>query len=236
MKKTLAGLIGNLPTHKDAPHIVLYVISAPSATLTTSKDFRQLSSVITNFQSSILGLDGRTHFHFVPRSLVYQSVAYPETRHLGLERLVTSVYDRLQRKVDRIIPREIFRRQMLRKERFVSAPSFALARESPKFSFIIMDWPPASDDIVDRHTFLHVAYQLSPASDWLFISAIDERGEAHALKAWYVGPSDSEDEVYDKVTSRVMSFAWDFASKAATEWSIVIAKSGTMVESELMGE
>lgn len=234
VKKTLTSLIGGLPPQ--ASHVVLYVISAPSSSLTTSKDFRQLSSVITNFQSSINGLDGRTLFHFVPRSLVYQSVGYPDTRHLGLERLTTSVYDRLLRRVDRNTPRQIFKRQMLRTERFTPSPSFTLARESPRFSFLLVDWPPASDNAADRHTFLHVAYQLSSSNEWLFISGIDERGEAHTLKAWYVGASDSEDEVFDKVTSRVMTFAWDFAARSATEWSVVIARSGTMVESELMGE
>ncbi|KAG8906143.1 hypothetical protein FRB99_007533 [Tulasnella sp. 403] len=232
IKKTLAGLIPTLPA--EASHIVFYVVSTPTTALTTSKDFRQLSGVIANLQSAIAGLDGRISFQFVPRSLVYSSLVYPVGRHLGLERFVLSVYDRLLRKVYRTIPRPIFRRQSLRMSRFIESPSFTLARETPKFSFILVDWPPASADAADRHTLLHIAYQLSSAKDWLFISGIDERGEAHQMKVWFMGVSESEDEVYDKVVRRVMEFAMEFAAKANVEWNVVVARLGAMVESELI--
>ncbi|KAG8913863.1 hypothetical protein FRC00_001427, partial [Tulasnella sp. 408] len=231
VKKTLSSLI--LTPLVDAQHIVIYLVTDAAGALIGSKEFRQLSSVIANVQSAVPRLDGRILFHFVPKSLVYQPVGHPGARALGLDGFVISLYNRLLKKVSRILPRQLFKRQMLRSERFIQAPAFVLARGTPKFSFLLVDWPPPSDDVADRHTLLHIGYQLSDSKEWLFIAGVDERAEGHNSKVWYVGACESEDEVYDKVARRVMAFAWDFAGRARVEWSVVIARSGTMSESEL---
>ncbi|KAG8912193.1 hypothetical protein FRC01_005248, partial [Tulasnella sp. 417] len=232
IKKTLSSL--TLPPPTDAEHIVIYLVIEAAGALIGSKEFRQLSSVIANVQSTVPKLDGRILFHFVPKSLVYQPVGHSGSRSLGLDGFAISLYNRLLKKVSRIIPRQLFKRQMLRSDRFIQAPAYVLARGSPKFSFLLVDWPPPSDDVGDRHTLLHIAYQLSESKEWLFIAGVDERAEGHNFKVWYVGACESEDEVYDKVAMRVMAFAWDFAGRARVEWSVVIARSGTMSESELI--
>ncbi|KAG8993433.1 hypothetical protein FRB90_000697 [Tulasnella sp. 427] len=232
VKKTLASFILTSPA--DAEHIVIYVVTDAANALIGSKEFRQLSAVIANVQSAVPHLDGRILFHFVPKALVYHPGSQSSSRALGLNRFVVSLYNRLPKKVSRIVPRHLFKRPMLRSDRFLPAPAFVLARNSPKFSFLLVDWPPPSDDVADRHTFLHIGYQLSDSKEWLFLAGVDEHGEGHNFKVWYVGPCESEDEVYDKVARRVMAFAWDFAGKARVEWSAVIGRSGTMCEPELI--
>lgn len=83
---------------------------------------------------------------------------------------------------------------------------------------------------------LHVAYTLSSEHDWLFICAVDERGEGHQLRVSCLGPSDSDDALYNKVADRVMKFTEEFASRANAEWDVNIVRSGIMEVSELVGK
>ena len=233
LKKPVLQILNNLP--KDVDHIVFYLIVGPSSASPASRDFKQLSGVITNSQNTISELDERTTFHFVAPSTIFDPRAYPQTKQARLERLSSCIYDRLLQKVLRDVPRQVFKRQTLRMPRYFQAPSYTLARESPKFSFVLMDWPPASSDVADRHSLLHVGYALSARRDWVFMAAIDERGESHQLKAWYLGVSESDEEVYDKMSQRIVAFIWNFAGRAQVEWSVVIVSWGTMTELELNG-
>jgi hypothetical protein len=60
---------------------------------------------------------------------------------------------------------------------------------------------------------------------------VDQRGEAHRLGTWL----NDGDESHSDVVRRVWDFTVEFARKANVEWRIVIAKLGSMDDSELNG-
>jgi len=115
----------------------------------------------------------------------------------------------------------------------------------------------ASLGVTDRNTFLHVGYQVSPCGKWVLAACVDERGEAHDLGVWLVqtptqgagtpereGSGSGEDvavgsgegeDIYAFVVRKVWEFAIEFAKNADVEWRIVVAKLGSMDESELNG-
>ncbi|KAG8865115.1 hypothetical protein FRB96_000004 [Tulasnella sp. 330] len=233
VKKTLSGLIRSLPG--EPAHVVLYFVTTPSMTVTSVREFRQLSAALTHAHSGIHGLDGRVLVHFVPKSFVYDVCGSSQVWRLGLEKFVQCVYDRLLRRVERIVPRQIFKRQSLKSYRFFQSYSWTLARRSPNFSFKLVDWPPASTDVVDRHAMLHVAYEISECSNFVMMCGVDAHGEAHDARVVYIGGDDQDfNELDEKVVGGVMAFVWDFCSRTNAEWNVVIARPGPMTENELI--
>ena len=115
----------------------------------------------------------------------------------------------------------------------------------------------ASLGVTDRNTFLHVGYQVSPCGKWVLAACVDERGEAHNLGVWLVqtptqgagtperdGSGSGEDvavgsgegeDIYAFVVRKVWEFAIEFARNADVEWRVVVAKLGSVDESELNG-
>ena len=87
-------------------------------------------------------------------------------------------------------------------------------------------------DVVDRHTMLHVGYQVTGQGKWLLATCTDQRGEAHDLKAWLM-PDDDTTDVF--VVSSVWGFAMDLATKANIEWHMVVSKRGSMTAHEMDG-
>ncbi|KAG9015514.1 hypothetical protein FRB94_000119 [Tulasnella sp. JGI-2019a] len=233
VKKTLGGLVRGLPA--EVAHVVLYFITTPPMTTTSVREFRQLSAAMTHAHSGIHGLDGRVLVHFVPKSAVYDICGSSQAWHLGLDKFVQCVYDRLLRRVERIVPRQIFKRQSLKTYRFLQSYSWTLARSTPSFSFRLIDWPPASTDVVDRHAMLHVAYEVSHCSNFVTICGVDANGEAHDARVLYIGGDETDgSEMDEKVAGGVMTFVWNFCSRTNAEWNVIIARPSAMTETELI--
>jgi len=136
------------------------------------------------------------------------------------------------RRTDRVVPRAITPRSSTPARTLVEAPAFTLARVTVPNPNFVLDWPLTGVDAVDRHTFLHVGYQISPSGEWLFASCIDQRGEAHFIRTYLLSQLEGE-TVDKKVVRQLVEFAFTVARRASVEWRLVFAKSGSMAELEL---
>ena len=235
IRKALINIASAIPV--EASNIVLYVITTPSMAIPTSSQYRQLAAIISRSLHPSPSFDDRVLFHFVPQDVVFEPRAFPTNRHLGLETFVTSVYDRLLRKVERLAPRRLFKYDLVSPSRFVQVPSFTLARHpTPELSYILADWPVPSANISDRHRQLHIGYQITADEQWLIMACIDELGETYDLRTKSLGAGRPiGDDLFEKVVEKVMAFTAESATKANIEWSIVIARLGTIAEKELQG-
>lgn len=137
-----------------------------------------------------------------------------------------------------------------RVKKYFQAPMFSLARSLNENKVSYSGATDPSLDVLDRHTFIHVGYQLSSCGRWILAACTDQRGEAQDLGVWSTQPGlqgnkkdDDEsctdvsvvtDEMY--VVGKVWEFAMQFAEKANVEWRIVFAKLGAMGAVELDGE
>ena len=79
---------------------------------------------------------------------------------------------------------------------------------------------------------LHVGYHVTSCGKWILAALIDQRGEAHDLKAWLV--PDEPSDLF--IVNNVWSFAANLLTKASVEWRVSITKLGSMGSSELDGE
>ena len=68
------------------------------------------------------------------------------------------------------------------------------------------------------------------------MACIDELGETYDLRTKSLGAGRPiGDDLFEKVVEKVMAFTAESATKANIEWSIVIARLGTIAEKELQG-
>jgi len=176
----------------------------------------------------------RILIHFVPDYCVEDPNIYPQTRHVGLEYFVNSVYDRLLRVALRQTSRQLWEYSPAFENRF-QVPAFTLARSALPQTQLQWDERP-SLNALDRHTFLHVGYRLSDCKRWLLAACIDERGEAHEVAVWGVPNYDSQPLDVNWMVRTIWIFVKQFAQRADTEWRIVVAKLGEVSETEVKGE
>jgi hypothetical protein len=205
------------------PHSVLYVLTPPNV-LSSAFDLREVQQQLTELLGS---RSGQVLAQLVP----YADVLDPAVPSAASKRLALTVYDRLMRKVERLVPRQIFSSET--PAAVISFPAFHLARAEPPALQFQLKWPPPPLNLLDHHAFLHVAYDTSDDGDWLFSCAIDERGQAQqpfarrleaSLGSWA-----------DGVVKEVLSQATAFAKCAAAEWRIVITRSGPPSADEVKG-
>lgn len=216
-------------------HLVLYIVTPPSVDTPTSSTLRPLFSAIKRAQKTYP--DAGILFHLVPEALISGGSHDSRALHGGLEALVSNVYDRIPELVDRVaarkLPEDVTQARMV-----FHAPAFVLSSggpdygpyQSPKITFAL-EAHPNSLDVVDKYSFLHVAYRISSCRQWLLAACVDVRGEEHDLGAWLL-PAESPDTF---IVSQVWSFVRIFAARASIEWRITLAKLGAMKETELDG-
>lgn len=169
-------------------------------------------------------------FQLIPEPFIMGALDNPMMNHSGLELLVTSLYDRILVAAQRTMARSFTPDSKVRA--LFQEPAFVLARPMQKRAKFLREAHPASLDVLDRHTFLHIAYATTPCGKWLFLAAIDQVGTAHDLRARLI-PSDCVVENF--VVGTVWEFTLSMAMKANVEWHLVIVKLGFMTSSEYDG-
>lgn len=174
--------------------------------------------------------EAQIEFQFVPEDIIINFVEHSAFHERDLLYLCHSVYERILRPIDRCMSRK-FPEHSERIRGYFQEPMFTLARPVHSKVQFVREAPVRSLDVVDRHTLLHVGYQVSPCGKWLMAACIDQRGESHELGLWLT----QSESVETQSVNQVWEFTLKFARKANLEWRIIIAKQGTMVEAELEG-
>ncbi|KAF8075930.1 mediator complex subunit 13 C-terminal-domain-containing protein [Lyophyllum atratum] len=230
-RKNLASLVSSLPTSESS---LIFFIITPTSTLTlASPILRQVFSAVKKAAKTYS--EAQIHFQFVPEPLVQGNLGNPAADFSDLEVLCYSIYNRILVPVDRVMSRRFFEHGE-RVRKYFQEPALTLARPAySKASFVRA--PHASLGVMDRITFLHVGYQVSPCGKWILASCVDQRGEAHDLGVWLTQtPSEGESEEVSQeafLVKKIWDFAVEFGKKANVEWRMVFARLGTMRESEL---
>lgn len=182
--------------------------------------------------------EARVLFQLIPERLVFGSMGNPSSNFSELEILCVSIYNRILVAVDRSMSRRFFEHGE-RVRKYIQEPALTIARSHhPKVTY--NNVPHAALDVLDRHTFIHVGYQVSPCGKWILAACIDQRGEGHDLGVWLTqtpGEDDSDGDVSDEMflARKVWDFAVQFAKRADVEWRMVLSKLGTMGENEVDG-
>ena len=174
--------------------------------------------------------EARIEFQFVPEDNIINFVEHSALHERDLLYLCHSVYERILRPVDRWMSRK-FLEHGARVRSYFQEPVFTIARPIHSKVQFVREASVRSLDVVDRHTLLHVSYQVSPCGKWIMAACVDQRGESHELGLWLT----QSESVETQFVNQVWEFALKFARKANVEWRIVIAKQGTMGEAELEG-
>ncbi len=207
---------------------LLYLI-IPSAIFTLASPL--LRQVLSGIKKVFDKDDKQVCFQLVPDYLVTSPIEHPSTKYAGLEVLVDSVYDRLPRHIDRSMSQRFSATGQKTAEDFES-PAFTLANNIPGKTSFSFEFPPSNLGLMDRHTFLHVGYHVTPCKKWIIAACIDERGVSHDMGIWL-----TQDDFHEtQVVGQVWDFAMEFARKANVEWRIAVAKLGNMGEAELDGK
>ncbi|KAF9074701.1 mediator complex subunit 13 C-terminal-domain-containing protein [Rhodocollybia butyracea] len=237
-KESLASFVAGLSAPKDS--FVFFVLTPLSLMTIASETLRLLFLAVkqTCAEAQVL-------FQFIPEPYVLNTAVHPSSPHdFRSESLLDSVYNRILMPVDRAMARK-FSIPGKPVKNFFEFPAFTLARTLTENKVSYSCSLDASLDVLDRHTFLHVGYQLSSCGKWILAACIDQRGEAHDMAVWSTQPylpvgkkgevgletGVISDEMY--VVNKVWEFALQFAEKANVEWRIVFAKSGSMNSVEL---
>jgi mediator of RNA polymerase II transcription subunit 13 len=194
----------------------------------TSSILRQLFATVKRALKTYS--EAQIVFQFVPEQIIIDSLENSASYDLNLERLCHSLYERILLPVDRCMSRRFFEHGE-RIRNYFQEPAFTLARPIHDRVKFLRQTPLRSLDVVDRHTLLHVGYQLSPCGKWIMAACVDQRGEAHDLGVWFAQSDTPETEI----VMHVWNFALKFARRANVEWRIVFAKLGVMGEIELDG-
>ncbi len=206
----------------------VFYIAMPSSTISiSSHTLRQVFSAVKRAQKMHPG--EQILFQFVPAQSVY-SLKFPSTDRGGVFAFACSVYNRILSPVDRVVSRQAIDNS-LRTRDFFLEPAFSIARPLHTKVQFVRQFPVLSLDVVDRHTLLHVGYQVSSCGKWLLACCVDQRGEAHDLAVWLL-PSESPETL---IAQHLWAFAVNFAKRASVEWRIVMAKLGLMDAREVEG-
>ncbi|KAG5641858.1 hypothetical protein DXG03_004098 [Asterophora parasitica] len=232
-RKSLATLMPNLPCSSSS---LIFFIVTPLSTLTlASPVLRQVFSAVRKATKTYS--EAQVHFHFIAEQLIHGTHRNSTSIFTDLEMVCGSVYSRILVPVDRLMSRRFFELGE-RIRRYFQEPVLTLARPIyNKVSFARA--PHASLDVVDRGTFLHVGYLVSPCGKWILAACVDQRGEAYELGVWLTQtPVEGDaDEVSDEMflVRKIWDFAVQFAKKANVEWRIVVSRLGALTEAELDG-
>jgi mediator of RNA polymerase II transcription subunit 13 len=206
----------------------VFYIAMPSSIISiSSQTLRQVFSAVKRAQKMHPG--EQILFQFVPAQSMY-SHKFSSADRGGVFAFACSIYNRILSPVDRITSRQAIDNN-LRTRDFFLEPAFSLARPLHTKVQFVRQFPVLSLDVVDRHTLLHVGYQVSKCGKWLLVCCVDQRGEAHDLTVWLL-PSESP-EMF--IAEHLWTFAVNFAKRASVEWRIVITKLGLMDVRELEG-
>jgi mediator of RNA polymerase II transcription subunit 13 len=199
----------------------------PSSSISiSSQTLRQVFSAVKRAQKIHPG--EQILFQFVPAQSVY-SLKFSADRG-GVFAFACSIYNRILSPVDRVMSQQTMD-NTLRTRDFFLEPAFSLARPLHTKVQFVRQFPVLSQDVVDRHTLLHVGYQVSNCGKWLLACCVDQRGEAHDLTVWML-PSESPEAF---IAQHLWTFAVNFAKRASVEWRIVVTKLGLMDARELEG-
>ena len=214
----------NLPS--TSSNYVFY-IAMPSPTISIfSQTLRQVFSAVKRAQKMHPG--EQILFQFVPAQSIY-SLKFSSGDRGGLFAFACSIYNRILSPVDRVMSEQAL--NGLRMRDFFLEPAFSLARPLHTKVQFVRQFPALSLDVVDRHTLLHVGYQLSSCGKWLLACCVDQRGEAHDVTVWLL-PSESPETF---IAQHLWTFAVNLAKRASVEWRIVIAKLRPMDVREFEG-
>jgi mediator of RNA polymerase II transcription subunit 13 len=142
----------------------------------------------------------------------------PSANFSDLQVLCTTMYDRILLPADRYMSRPLIEHdEGVRK--YFQEPAITLARPlHNKVSFIRASRAPL--DVMDRHTLMHIGYQVSQCGKWILSACVDQRGEAHDLGVWLTqtpaegGESDVEMSKELFLVQKVWEFAVQFAKRA----------------------
>lgn len=233
LTRMLASFVASLPAPQAS---LVFFIVTPLTTMTLASPLlRQVFSAVKKALKTYS--EAQILFQFVPEQLVLGSVENPASHDSDVEILCYSVYNRILQPVDRLMSRRFFDHGE-RVRNYFQEPAVTLAR--PVYNKVTYARTPhASLDVMDRHTLLHIGYQVSPCGKWILAACVDQRGEGHDLGVWLTQTpgEDADMEISEEayLVAKVWDFAVQFAKKANIEWRIVFAKLGTMGESELNG-
>ncbi|KAL1663171.1 hypothetical protein GGF50DRAFT_57540 [Schizophyllum commune] len=181
--------------------------------------------------------------HLLPERVLATSPAAPSPfASAELARVCADIYERICQPVARSAARAFFARQRLITR--VQAPASAIARPVPKVK-VTADVGTGTLSL-DAGTLLHVGYQVSASGKWVLCACVDEFGEGWETGVWLVdgeGEGDGDDDEREggsggarggaggteaRIVSRVWEFGVQFASKAAVDWRVAIARLGVM--------
>ncbi|KAK1224128.1 hypothetical protein PQX77_012987 [Marasmius sp. AFHP31] len=231
-RKNLASFVASLPTGQTS--FVFFVIVPTVAMTLSSPTLRQVlpavkKAIKTYSEAQIL-------FQFIPEEVLIGNMDPSSPDDMGTSRLCSSMYNRILRPVERVMSRRFFEHGM-RVRNYFQEPAVTLSRPARDTKVTYVNNAHTSLGVIDRHTLLHIGYQVSHCKKWLLAACVDQRGEAHDVGVWLLQPPDSErDEPTSEemdVVSKVWEFAAQFADKVDVEWRIVIAKLGLLDAAEL---
>lgn len=200
---------------------MLYVLTPPDF-LTPNFDLREVQQQLSDVLSS-------RRNQVVAQFISYGQVLDPPLSTSPYHALAQTVYDRLNRRVERLVPRRIFVGDA--PVAFIPFPAFHLARSHPPALQFQLKWPAPPLNLLDHHAFLHAAYALSADGEWVYGFLTDERGQGQqSFSVRLDGGSlrTAVREVYER--------ALGFATRANTEWRVVFNKLGLMGTEELESE
>lgn len=208
--------------------IVLYVVTPPRIMNLASSLLRQVLSAVKKVKKTYP--DAPILTHLVPESLISGALHDTNSPHGGLEVMAEAIYDRALVPVERTASRWLYPDGT--KARAFAEPAYALASSVQKKATFSLETHPRSLDVFDRNYMLHVGYRTSECGKWLFAACIDQRGEAHDLKAWLI----AEDSPEHFIVTSVWNFIMNVATKANLEWRVVISRLGVIGVAETDGK
>ncbi|KAH7888131.1 mediator complex subunit 13 C-terminal-domain-containing protein [Phlebopus sp. FC_14] len=221
LRKSLVSFLAALPVAQTS--LVFYIAIPDFALTLASPLLRQILSTIKRLQKS--RPEPPILFQLIPEQLITTN-----DLAVGLadfENLCFSVYQRVVRPVERIMPRKILDAGEETRGYFRDPP-FTLARSLSATVEFNQSGPSRTLDVLDRHTLLHVGYKFSSCGKWLLATCVDQRGESFDVGSWL-----TQDEVEPSAVLQVWNFAVQFARMANVEWRLVISKLGLMSSNEL---
>jgi hypothetical protein len=185
--------------------------------------------------------------HIVPLSTIITAPAFLPTdgscslHQSYITRFAFNVFDRLPvlftreskdktgpNSVSALLSDGLFNSSMTRS--FVS-PAFRLApRGAPHLAFHLQ-WPPPTHEVMEAHRIFHVAYEVSRDHRWLYLAALDDRGEYHCLRVRFVEALELR-----LILRRVWNFMREASESVSVEWRICISRLGAMLPAEVQGE
>lgn len=218
------SFVASLP-ELEAP-MVFYIVTPTRMMNLASSSLRHIFSAMKKVKKTYP--DAPILMHLLPEPLILGALHDPALKYGGLEAVADAVYNRALLPTDRTMSRALLPAGEKARALF-SEPAFALTRSTTRKVTFSLEAHPSTLDVADRHYMLHVGYRVSECGKWLFAACIDQRGDAHDLRAWLV-PDDDSDQF---VVNNVWEFAMVTAKKAHVEWRIIVSRLGAMPANEL---